>query len=164
MPEQMHQFRSEQSIPIAEKLKVLLKAYALDLSIPQNAFREAISYTFGQWKGLMECLQHGHTKLDTNLLESKFRGSKIGEKNWMLTVPLAGFIGHPEAGAKSAIIYTILTCCRINQIEPSAYLTDILEQLVPFDHSPTPELLESLLPWNWKQRHPEHHFKEPHQH
>jgi hypothetical protein len=71
------------------------------------------------------------------------------------------FIGHPEAGQKSAIIYTILATCRIHRIEPRAYLTDILEQLVPQGPDPTPELLDSILPWNWIRSHPEATVKEP---
>lgn len=156
-PDQRLQLRAEKSIPMAEDLKGVLTKHAEDLGIPKNAFRSAITYTLGQWEGLMECLRHGHTKLDTNLLESKFRPAKIGEKNWM-------FIGHPQAGSKSAILYTMLTCCRIHRIEPRAYLTDILEQLVPAEDKPPLELLESLLPWNWKERHPEHLVKEPPQH
>jgi len=124
------------------------------MTLLKGKFRTAVSYAISQWPGLLECLCHGHTFLDTNLLESKFRPTKIGERNWT-------FIGHPEAGQKSAIIYTILATCRIHGIEPHAYLTDILEQLVPAGPEPTDELLDSLLPWNWIRSHPEATVKEP---
>ncbi len=65
--------------------------YAVEMTIPNNNFRVALNYTANQWPELLECLKHGHTRLDTNLLESKFRPTKIGAKNWM-------FIGHPDAG------------------------------------------------------------------
>ncbi len=105
--EQRKQLRTEMSLPIANEIKEKLDAYAGDLTIPDNDFRKAVGYAANQWDALMECLRHGHTRLDTNLLESKFRPAKIGEKNWM-------FIGHPQAGDKSAVIYTLLACCRIH--------------------------------------------------
>jgi hypothetical protein len=70
-------------------------------------------------------------------------------------------IGHPDAGEKSVIIYTILATCRIHRIEPRAYLTDVLEQRVPQGQDPTPEQLDALLPWNWIRAHPEATVKEP---
>ncbi|HBR93572.1 MAG TPA: hypothetical protein DEA90_05345, partial [Opitutae bacterium] len=47
--------------------------YAVEMTIPNNNFRVALNYTANQWPELLECLKHGHTRLDTNLLESKFR-------------------------------------------------------------------------------------------
>lgn len=146
--------RERESLPIVEKIKARLDAYSVDMSIPNNEFRKAVNYTANQWTALKECLNHGHTRLDTNLLESKFRPTKIGAKNWL-------FIGHPEAGEKSAIVYTLLNCCRIHRINPQAYLTDILEKLVPCDHRPSAELLESLLPENWALANPDKIIKEP---
>ena len=146
--------RAEHSLPIAAELKTRLDAWAADMSIPANKFRTAVGYAANRWEALLECLRHGHTRLDTNLLESKFRPTKIGAKNWT-------FIGHPAAGEKSAIIYTLLTCCRMHRIEPRAYLTDLLERLVPAEHHPEPGLLEELLPWNWATAHPHLLVKEP---
>jgi transposase len=87
-------------------------------------------------------------------LESKFRAAKIGERNWM-------FVGHPEAGDNSAVLYTLLACCRIHRIEPRSYLVEVLERLVAAEHHPEPELVESLLPWNWAVTHLEALVKEP---
>jgi transposase len=152
-PAERQQLRAKESVPIAGQLKAQIDVWAADMRIPKNKFREAVSYAAGQWPGLLECLKHGHTKLDTNLLESKFRAAKIGERNWM-------FVGHPEAGDKSAVLYTLLACCRIHRIEPRAYLTDVLERLVAAEHHPNPGLLESLLPWNWAGTHPQALVKE----
>ncbi|MCH8541793.1 MAG: IS66 family transposase [Opitutales bacterium] len=146
--------RAEHSLPIAAQLKTRLDAWAADMTIPANKFRTAVGYTANRWEALMECLRHGHTRLDTNLLESKFRPTKIGAKNWT-------FIGHPSAGQKSAVIYTLLTCCRMHRIEPRAYLTDLLERIVPAEHQPGADLLEELLPWNWAKAHPHRLVKEP---
>lgn len=136
--------RQTESIPIANKIKAKLDAYAVDMTIPKNDFRVALNYAANQWPQLIECLKHGQTRLDTNLLESKFRPTKIGEKNWM-------FIGHPDAGQKSAIIYSLLQTCTIHRINPHNYLSDVLEQLIPYDGRPPQHLLKKLLPQNWKQ-------------
>ena len=152
--EERKRLRHDQSKPLANSIKDSLDAYAADMTIPKNEFREAVAYTANQWPALLECLNHGHTRLDTNLLESKFRPTKIGAKNWM-------FIGHPDAGEKSAIVYTLLNGCRIHGVDPQAYLTDILEKLVPCDHRPSRQLLDSLLPENWIKANPAGAVKEP---
>lgn len=102
---------------------------------------------------LWESFEHGHTRLNTNLLESKFRPSKIGTKNWM-------FAGHPDVGEKSAIIYTLLNCCRIHRVDPHAYFLDVLDKLIPHDHRKPEELVDALLPENWIQANPDKVIKE----
>jgi transposase len=146
--------RNRHSKPLAEAIKAKLDAHSADMTIPKNEFRLAVTYAANNWTALMECLNHGHTRLDTNLLESKFRPTKIGAKNWM-------FIGHPDAGWKSAVVYTLLNCCRIHRIEPQAYLLDVLDKLIPHDGSPPTDLLEALLPEHWIKANPDHLVKEP---
>jgi len=146
--------RREKSQPIAKEIKEQLDAYAADMTIPRGEFREAVGYAAKNWTALWECFQHGHTRLDTNLLESKFRPTKIGAKNWM-------FIGHPDAGEKSAVIYTLLNCCRIHGVDPQAYFMDVLDKLIPHDHRPHQELVDALLPENWIQANPDKIVKEP---
>jgi len=146
--------RSEKSKPIARKIKAHLDGYAADMTIPQGEFRQAVGYAAKNWTALWECFEHGHTRLDTNLLESKFRPTKIGAKNWM-------FIGHPDAGEKSAIIYTLLNCCRIHRVDPQAYFLDVLDKLIPHDHRAPQELVNALLPENWIQANPDKVIKEP---
>lgn len=146
--------RAEKSLPIAEAFKTELREWLAEASLLKGAFRTAVAYALSQWEGLLECLRHGHTFLDTNLLESKFRPTKIGERNWT-------FIGHPEAGDKSAIIYSVFATCRTHRIEPRAYLQNILDQLVQYGPEPTRTQLEPLLPWNWIAANPEALVKEP---
>jgi transposase len=143
-PSKRKLLRQAESIPITRQIKDKLDAYAIDMTIPKNDFRIALNYTVNQWPALLECLKHGHTRLDTNLLESKFRPTKIGAKNWM-------FIGHPDAGQKSAIIYSLLQTCTIHNINPYDYLTDVLAKLIPHDGRPPEAILENLLPQNWNR-------------
>jgi hypothetical protein len=81
-------------------------------------------------------------RIDNNLTEQSIRPCKLGAKNWL-------FIGHPDAGHRSAIIYTILESCRRHGVEPMAYLTDVLRRLP----SMTNHDLERapLTPAEWKK-------------
>ena len=72
------ELRAEHSLPVVNALKARLDGWAADMTIPANKFRQAVGYAAGRWEALVECLRHGHTRLDTNLLESKFRPTKIG--------------------------------------------------------------------------------------
>jgi hypothetical protein len=74
--------------------------------------------------------------------------------NWM-------FIGHPDAGEKSAIVYALLNCCRIHRVDPQAYFLDVLDKMIPHDHRPPEELLEALLPENWIKANPGKVLKDP---
>jgi len=64
-------------------------------------------------------------------------------------------IGHPEAGQKSAIIYSLLQTCTIHRINPYDYLSDVLDKLIPHDGRPPEELLKTLMPENWAKAHPD---------
>lgn len=146
--------RESESLPLAVEIKRELERIASDLSLlPSSAARKAAAYALKRWDALEGCLRHGHTRLDTNALERQFRDSAIGKKNWM-------FVGHPQAGQKSAVIYTLLACCKLHRINPERYLSSVLDQLVAADGNPSEELLESLLPKTWIASNPEAIVKE----
>jgi hypothetical protein len=84
-------------------------------------------------------LHHGQTRLDTNLVENAIRPTKLGAKNWL-------FIGHPEAGDRSAIIYSIIGSCRRRGIDPLPNLRDVLTRLPAMTNH---DELGSLLPSVW---------------
>ena len=120
----------------------LMKKVAVKLAArvrPKSRLGEASGYLLGQWTPLTVHLDHGQTRLDTNLVENAIRPTKLGAKNWL-------FIGHPEAGDRSAIIYSIVGSCRRAGIDPFAYLRDVLTRLPAMtnQHDLTP-----LLPSKW---------------
>ena len=87
-----------------------------------TSLAEAINYTLSQWGKLTAYLEHPQTRIDNNLTEQSIRPCKLGAKNWL-------FIGHPGAGHRSAVIYTLIESCRRHGIEPQAYLCDVLKKL-----------------------------------
>ncbi len=62
------------------------------------------------------------SRLDNNLVENALRPSCIGKQNWL-------FIGHPDAGQRSAILYSLIVSCQRHGKDPLAYLRDLLTRL-----------------------------------
>jgi hypothetical protein len=85
-------------------------------------------------------LRHHQTRLDNNLVENAIRPSAIGKKNWL-------FIGHPGAGQRSAIIYSIVVSCQRLGKDPLAYLRDVLNRLPTMTNQ---DDLAALTPARWQ--------------
>jgi len=131
--------RAHQSRPIVERIKkalVLLKASHRHL--PQSLLGQAIDYALGQWPTLEIFLRDGRVEIDNNLVENAIRPTAIGKKNWL-------FVGAAGAGERSAIIYTLIESCRRREIDPWAYLRDVLTRLPHL----TNRQIEQVTPEAW---------------
>jgi transposase len=107
---------------------------------PRSLLGEACHYLLAQWPSLTAHLRFGQTKLDTNVVENSIRPTKLGARNWL-------FIGHPDAGERSAIIYSVVISCRRHGIDPHTYLRDVLTRLPTMTNQ---DDLRPLLPSQWK--------------
>lgn len=107
--------------------------------LPKSQLGKACDYLLHHWQPLIVHLQHGHTRLDNNLVENAIRPSCIGKKNWL-------FIGHPDAGQRSAILYSLIVSCQRHGKDPLAYLSDVLTRL---PRMTTHDDLAPLLPRCW---------------
>jgi transposase len=130
--------RQEKSAPILAALKAKLERQ-LDQSLPQSPLGKAVRYTLAEWPALTRYLADGRVEIDNNLTENAIRPSAVGKKNWL-------FIGHPEAGWRSAVIYSVIVSCRRVGIDPWEYLRDVLRRLPGMKQSE----LRSILPAHWK--------------
>jgi transposase len=90
--------------------------------LPRSLMGKAIDYALNQWPALLVFLEDGRLEIDNNLIENAIRPTAIGKKNWL-------FIGEAQAGERSAIIYTIIECCRRRGLDPFAYLRDVFTRL-----------------------------------
>ena len=79
--------------------------------LPQSGLGQACAYRLDHWTPLTTHLKHSQTRLDNNLVENAIRPSAIGKKNWL-------FIGHPDAGQRSAIIYSLVVSCQRHGKDP----------------------------------------------
>ena len=85
---------------------------------------KAIAYALEQWPALERFLGDGRLEIDNNLVENAIRPTAVGKKNWL-------FIGEAEVGERSAILYTIVECCRRRGLDPYAYLHHVLTRGTP---------------------------------
>jgi len=113
--------RTWQSRPILQRLRRAMELVR-GRTLPQGLLGQAIDYTLKRWEALMRFVDDGVLEIDNNLIENSIRPSAIGKKNWL-------FIGHPEAGDRSAVIYTLLGSCRRHGVNPYDYLKDLFTRL-----------------------------------
>ena len=137
-PEQRWELRHQKSVPILAAFKQRLEELRPGC-LPQSPLGKAIRYTLAEWEALNRYLQDGRLEIDNNLTENAIRPSAVGKKNWL-------FIGHPDAGWRSAVIYSIIVSCRRRGIDPWEYVRDVLKRLPAMKHSE----VSTLLPRCWK--------------
>jgi len=126
-----------QSQPVLTRLRRALEIVRRRV-LPQSLLGQAIDYTLGRWEALIRYVDDGRLEIDNNLCENAIRPAAIGKKNFL-------FIGHPEAGQRSAVIYSVLGSCRRHGINPAEYLQDVFERL---PKAKTSEI-KSLTPAAW---------------
>jgi transposase len=113
--------RTWQSQPVLARLRRAMELIR-GRTLPQGLLSQAIDYTLKRWEALTQFVDDGALEIDNNLIENAIRPSALGKKNWL-------FIGHPEAGERSAVIYTLLGSCRRHGINPFDYLKDLFTRL-----------------------------------
>jgi transposase len=129
--------RAWQSQPVLLRLRRALEIIRRRV-LPKSLLGQAIDYTLSRWEALTRYVADGRLEIDNNLCENAIRPTAIGKKNFL-------FIGHPEAGQRSAVIYSVLGSCRRLGINPAEYLQDIFERL---PKAKTSEV-KSLTPAAW---------------
>ena len=113
--------RAWQSRPILERLRRALEVVRRRV-LPKSLLGQAIDYTLARWEALTRYVADGRLEIDNNICENAIRPTAIGKKNFL-------FIGHPEAGQRSAVIYSVLGSCRRHGLNPAEYLQDVFERL-----------------------------------
>ncbi|MEM4188243.1 MAG: IS66 family transposase, partial [Candidatus Hadarchaeum sp.] len=91
-------------------------------ALPASALGRAVAYALAQWPKLVRFLEYPELELSNNLAENAIRPVALGRKNWL-------HLGSPEAGAKIAVILSVLATCRRLRIDLRAYLLDVLPRL-----------------------------------
>lgn len=136
--DQRYELRQQISLPILNALQPVLES-TKEKVLPQSPLGKAVRYCLAEWGPLNSYLSDGRLEIDNNLIENAIRPSAVGKKNWL-------FIGHPDAGWRSAVIYSIVVSCQRRDIDPWKYLSDVLKRLPSLKQSE----LAALLPAHWK--------------
>jgi transposase len=135
-----HAVRQVESRPRVEALKTWLESELARVSA-KSVIAMAIRYGFNHWDGLVRFLEDGRIELDTNAVERTMRPISLSRKN-------ALFAGHDEGAVNWACLATLVETCKLNGVDPQAYLTDVLTKLVNLWPAAR---LDELLPWAWAQ-------------
>jgi len=136
-PEERQALRQAQAPAIWAEMKTQAEQLQ-PLLLPQSSLGKAIRYFLSEYAVLQIYLERPDYQIDNNLIENSIRPSCVGKRRWL-------FIGHPQAGWRSAVIYSIIQSCRRRGIDPQEYLTDVLGRLPGMKNTG----LDSLLPENW---------------
>ena len=106
---------------------------------------KAMDYMLKRWAACTRFLSDGRICLTNNAAERALRGIAIGRKNWL-------FAGSDRGGERAASMYTLIATAKLNNIDPQAWLADVLRRIA--DHPA--RRLHELLPWNWHAPTAEH--------
>ncbi len=117
-PDQIKTLRHEKAVPILIEMEKWLKEEIYQV-LPKSAIGTAFAYTLNLWPRLVRYVEDGRFLIDNNLIENSIRPVALGRKNYL-------FAGSHEAAQQAAIIYSLLACCKINNIEPFAWLKQTL--------------------------------------
>lgn len=101
---------------------------------------DAIRYALSRWQGLTRFIDDGRIELDNNTVERSIRGIKLSRKN-------ALFAGSDGGAEHWAVVASLIETCKINDVDPLAYLTDFLTRIVKGHPNCN---IDQLLPWAYR--------------
>ncbi len=130
--------RSEQSAPLVAALEAWMRQERAKLSRHAPVAR-AMDYMLKRWASFTRFLEDGRICLTNNAAERALRGLALGRKSWL-------FAGSDRGGERAALMYTLIVTAKMNDIDPQAWLADVLARIA--EHPA--QRLDELLPWNWK--------------
>lgn len=132
-------YRKLYARPILMEMEVWLKENSSTV-LPKSAIGKAITYTLNLWPKLVRYIDDGRYEIDNNLIENAIRPLALGRKNYL-------FAGSHKAAQRAAMMYSFFATCKINNVNPLDWLTDILNRIP--EHKANK--LTQLLPQNWKK-------------
>jgi len=134
--EERRAIRQDRSRPIIDDLEPWLRA-KLALISQKTKLAEAIRYALSRWEGLTRFVDDGRIEIDSNVVERSIRPIALNRKN-------ALFAGSDGGGEHWAVIASLIETCKLNGIDPQAYLADVITKIVN-GHSNS--RIDQLLPW-----------------
>jgi transposase len=137
--EQITLLRQTIAAPILNEIKTWLDNHLYSVT-PQSPLGKAIGYTHARWDNLIRYLNQPFLLIDNNLVENAIRPTVLGRKNYL-------FSGSHEAAQRSAMFYSFIGTCKMNEINPEEWLADILDKIKDTKSSQ----LFTLLPNNWRK-------------
>jgi hypothetical protein len=100
-----------------------------------------MDYLLKRWPAFTQFLDDGRICLSNNAAERALRGIALGRRSWL-------FAGSDRGGQRAAAMYSLIITAKLNDVDPQAWLADVLARIA--DHPAS--RLDELLPWNWKSQ------------
>ena len=138
MPQERLHVRHERSRPLVAELENWLRVQRARVS-RNSETGKAIDYSLKRWSALTRFLDDGRLCMSNNAAERELRAVAVGRRNWT-------FAGSDEGGRRAAAIYTLIATAKLNDVDPQAWLADVLARLP--DHPA--KRIQELLPWHWR--------------
>jgi transposase len=132
--------RQELSAPLIAEFHVWLTTQLAKLS-RNHDLAKAINYMLRRWDAFTRFLDDGRVCITNNAAERALRCVPLGRKAWL-------FCGSDRGGQRAAVLYSLIQTARLNDVDPQAWLADVLARIA--DHPIN--RLDELLPWNWRNR------------
>jgi transposase len=130
--------RRKNVAPLVNELIEWMKQERAKLS-PHNDVTKAMNYMLKRTESFTRFLEDGRICISNNAAERSLRGIALGRKAWL-------FAGSDRGGERAAVMFTLMQTCKLNDVDPQAWLADVLARIA--DHKITD--LAALLPWNWR--------------
>jgi transposase len=135
--EEIEKLRKETACPLMKAFEKWLDENYSQV-LPKSPIGQAIAYTYNIYPRLVRYIIDGRYKIDNNGAENGVRPLALGRKNYL-------FCGNHEAANRTAIIYSLLGTCRINNVNPTEWLTDVFTHITDCKMND----LKQLLPDQW---------------
>jgi transposase len=129
--------RQERSAALVAALEAWMRAERAKLS-RHAAVAKAMDYMLTRWVSFTRFLDDGRICLTNNAAERALRGLALGRKSWL-------FAGSERGAERAALMYTLIQTAKLNDVDPQAWLADVLAHIAD---TPQTQLAE-LLPWKW---------------
>ncbi len=130
--------RQALSAPLVEDLRVYMEVQRARLSRGHD-LAKAMTYMLKRWPSFTRFLDDGRVCLSNNAAERALRGIALGRKSWL-------FCGSDRGGRRAAAMYSLIVTAKMNDVDPQAWLADVLARIAAHPA----HRLDELLPWNWK--------------
>jgi transposase len=137
-PEKRRAVRQELSKPIVEALHAYLEEKQFSFSRTHD-LHKAMRYLLKRWPAFTLFLDDGRVCLSNNAAERALRGIALGRKSWL-------FCGSDRGGQRAAAMYSLIVTAKMNDVDPHAWLADVLARIATHPA----HRIDELLPWNWK--------------
>lgn len=137
-PEQRRAVRQELAKLLVDDLRAYLEDKRFNFSRTHDLYK-AINYMLKRWPAFTLFLDDGRVCLSNNAAERALRGIVLGRRSWL-------FCGSDRGGQRAAATYSLIVTAKMNDVDPHAWLADVLARIATHPA----HRINELLPWNWK--------------